>query len=205
MMERIRSFAKTSFLGGVAVILPVVIFLLAFAWLWRSVTRLMKPVTRLVMRASNAQETAAAVFAFLLVLALCFVVGAVVKTRVGRFFYRQLEERIRRVAPGYSLIKDIVEHVVGRQRSPLSAVALVRLFDSEALATAFVTERHANGWVTVFVPCGLNPTTGNIYHLPAARVHPVEAGAEEAMRSIISCGIGSGGLLESCRELPPGS
>jgi uncharacterized membrane protein len=47
----------------------------------------------------------------------------------------------------------------------------------------------------VFVPTGPNPTSGFIYHLDQQYVHPVKVSVEEAMRSVISCGAGSGTLL----------
>lgn len=62
--------------------------------------------------------------------------------------------------------------------------------------TAFVTEQHVDGSYSVFVPTGPNPTSGNIYHLKKKYVHLVDVSVEDAMRSIISCGAGSGKLLK---------
>ena len=88
-------------------------------------------------------------------------------------------------------------HVFDREKSPFSSVALVQAFENDTLMTAFITEEHAKGIYTVFVPCGPNPTTGYIFHLKKQFVHPIEVPIEDAFRSVISCGAGSKPLLDN--------
>jgi uncharacterized membrane protein len=197
MLERVKSFVKTSLLGGVVVILPVVIVFLAFRWLVSVITRVIAPLTRLVTEASRLQSFLAGILTVTLIVLVCFLVGAVLKTRAGIFFYQELENRILRIAPGYSLAKQIVIQFLGQKERPFSRVALVRVFGNETLMTAFVTGVHPDGMYTVFVPSGLNPTTGTIFHLPCEFVHPVDVSVEEAMKSIISCGSGSSALIRA--------
>jgi uncharacterized membrane protein len=106
-----------------------------------------------------------------------------------------IESNLFRKIPGYSMIKDIVSGFFGKKESAFSSVALVRIWGSDTLVTAFVTDKHEDGSYTVFVPTGPNPTSGNIYHLKAENVHIVDVPVQEAMRSIISCGAGSSALV----------
>ena len=191
MLARVKSFVKTSLLGGVVVILPVVIVFLAFRWLVSVIARVIAPLTRLVTEASRLQSFLAGILTVTLIVLICFLVGAILKTRAGNFFYKELENRILKTAPGYSLVKQIVIQFLGQKENPFSRVALVRVFGNETLMTAFVTGVHPDGMYTVFVPSGLNPTTGNIF------VHPVDVSIEEAMKSIISCGSGSSALIRA--------
>ena len=118
----------------------------------------------------------------------------------GYFLHSTVENRVLKIAPGYSLIKETVVQILGSSRKSLfSSVALVQLFGNETLASAFITDRHADGSYTVFVPTGPNPTSGNIFHLKAEYVHPVNVPIEDAIRSIISCGAGSSKLIEAHR------
>jgi len=197
MLARVKSFVKTSLLGGVVVILPVVIVFLAFRWLVSVIARVIAPLTRLVTEASRLQSFLAGILTVTLIVLICFLVGAILKTRAGNFFYKELENRILKTAPGYSLVKQIVIQFLGQKENPFSRVALVRVFGNETLMTAFVTGVHPDGMYTVFVPSGLNPTTGNIFHLPCEFVHPVDVSIEEAMKSIISCGSGSSALIRA--------
>ncbi len=196
-MKRIKAFFKTSLLGGMVVILPVAILVFVFKWLFNLVTDIVQPLTNLVMAKSQIQEILADILVIAVILTVCFIIGVFVRTRLGAFIYKTLENRILKVAPGYSLIKETVLQFLGSKKSPFSSVALVQVFGNETLVSAFVTDTHKDGSYTVFVPTGPNPTSGNIYHLQGKYVHPVDVPVEDAMRSIISCGAGSDKLINA--------
>ncbi len=199
-MSRMKSFIKTSFLGGLTVILPVAILVFVFKWVFNVVTRIIQPVTNLILIKSDVHEILADLLAVAVIIIVCFFVGVIVKTKVGTFIHTSLEDSILKFAPGYSMIKEIVTQFFGRKKVPFSSVALVQIFESETMMTAFVTDEHSDGSYTVFVPTGPNPTSGNIYHLEGKFVHPVDVPVEEAMRSIISCGAGSTRLIDAHRK-----
>ena len=196
-MKRIRDFLKTSLLGGLVVILPVAILIFVFKWIFNLVTNMVQPLTDLVMARSQMQEILADILVIAVILSLCFVIGVFVRTRLGKWIFQTLENKILKIAPGYSLIKETVMQFVASKKSPFSSVALVQIFGNETLVSAFVTDTHEDGSYTVFVPTGPNPTSGNIYHLEARFVHPVDVPVEDAMRSIISCGAGSTKLIKA--------
>ncbi len=196
-MKRIKAFLKTSLLGGVVVILPVAILLFIFKWIFNLVTDIVQPLTNFVMTKSQIQEILADILVIAVILTACFIVGVFVRTRLGTFIYKTFEKRILKIAPGYSLIKETVMQFLGKKKSPFSSVALVQIFGNETLVSAFVTDTHADGSCTIFVPTGPNPTSGNIYHLKGKYVHHVDVSVEDAMRSIISCGAGSTKLINA--------
>lgn len=207
-MERIRRFFWTTVLGGVVVVLPVAILVGLVIWLYGLVGSILLPVTDKLIGARVPSHIVAYAIIFLFTIAMCFAVGLALRTKIGQFIHSQLEQRVLRIAPGYTLIKEIVMQFLGRAKKPFSKVALVRIFDSETLMTAFVTDEHENGSYTVFVPTGPNPTSGNIYHLGPERVTVVDVGIEEAMQSIIACGAGSGRLVRAwakCADQAPPS
>jgi uncharacterized membrane protein len=195
-MDRLKGFLKTSLLGGVVVILPVAILASVMLWLFHFVTGLIAPLTRLLIKDSQLNGFAADVIVIILIVTACFFVGVLVRTRLGGFLYRVLENRILKLAPGYSMIKETVLQLFGnRESSPFSSVAVARIFGNDTRVTAFITDRHADGSYTLFVPTGPNPTSGQIFHVDGKYVQPVDVPVQEAMRSIISCGAGSARLL----------
>ncbi len=196
-MIKLKSLIKTSLLGGVAVILPSAILIFIFKWIFGIVTDIIQPLSTLVMAKSQLREVLADLFVLAIILTVCFVVGLAVKTKIGRFIHDNLETYILKIAPGYRMIKETVMQFIGKRKSPFSSVALVQLFGTETLMTAFITDSHSDSTFSVFVPTGPNPTSGNIYHLKAEYVHPVDVPIESAMRSIISCGAGSSVLIEA--------
>ena len=199
-MSRMKSLIKTSFLGGLTVILPVAILVFVFKWVFGVVARVIQPLTNLILIKSNLREIMADLLALAIIITVCFIVGVIVKTQIGRFIHTSLENSILKFAPGYSLIKETIMQFLGHKKTPFSSVALVQVFGNETMLTAFVTDEHSDGSYTVFVPTGPNPTSGNIYHLESRFVHQVDVSVEDAMRSIISCGVGSARLIDAYRK-----
>lgn len=198
-MENFKTFFKTSILGGLVVILPVAIFFIAAKWLFGVIVSIVKPLTGWIMTDSAVFEFFLDVFAIGLMVMICFAVGVFVRTKLGKWFYETIEEKLFKLVPGYSLIKDTVLSFIGNKKAPFSSVVLVQLFENDVLATAFVTDRHDDR-VTVFVPTGPNPTSGLIYHVKNEYVHEVDISVEQAMRSIISCGAGTEKLYEKFKK-----
>ena len=62
--------------------------------------------------------------------------------------------------------------------------------------TGFITDDQGE-IITVFVPTGPNPTSGNIYHFPKEKVLKTGASVDNGMKSIISCGAGSAEVFAS--------
>jgi uncharacterized membrane protein len=195
-MKKIRDFFKTALLGGVVVMLPIAILLFVANWLVSLLVGLVEPVTSLIQPESKSQERFINFLVIATLIATCFFIGAFTRTRLGSIAFNTFEAWLLKVIPGYSLVKETVTQLFGGKRSFFSAVALVLAFDGPTLMTAFVVARHANGLVTVFAPTGPNPTTGYIFHLEENRVYPVAVSVEEAMRSIIACGVGSGNMIQ---------
>lgn len=196
-MNKIRSFIVTALLGGLIVILPVAILAAVFGWVFSFVTNLIKPFTDLIVANSDMREIIAVVIVLFVIFVVCFFVGLVVRTRLGKFIYQLIERRLLKIAPGYNLIKETVLQILGNKKSPYSSVALAQIFGNDTLVTSFVTDEHSDGSFTVFVPTGPNPTSGCIYHIKGKYVHPIDVSVEDAMRSIISCGAGSARLIEA--------
>jgi uncharacterized membrane protein len=199
-MTRFNNFIRTSLIGGFSVILPIALCAFLLKWLFQTVTGIIRPLTLLVIAKSNIQALFADVVVIVIILLACFIVGIVVKTKVGKFIQDSLEEYILKFAPGYSIIKETVMQFLGKKKLPFSSVVLVQAYDNETLMTGFITDLHPDGLCSVFVPTGPNPTTGFIFHLKREFVHPVDVSVEEAIRSVISCGAGSGKLIKAYSE-----
>ena len=194
-MNRIKEFIKSTVVGGLLVVLPLAIFVFALTWVFGMVSNAISPLAEVVMAKSPLHGVVVDVIVIVLLVAVCFAIGALVRTRFGKWLYATIEARLLLKVPGYSLIKETVSQFLGNKESPFSSVALVQIFGNETYVSAFVTDKHKDGSYTVFVPTGPNPTSGNIYHLPGKHVHPVKVPVEDAMRSIISCGAGSTALV----------
>jgi uncharacterized membrane protein len=199
-MERLKTFVKTTMIGGIGVILPVIILVLVFSWLFRFVTRNVRPLTNLIFADPEAIGLFADIISIILIIAVCFLIGMFVKTKIGTYVYNSIERVLLDKIPGYNLAKDTVAQFIGGGEMPFSSVALVKPFGTDTLMTGFITDKHVDGSYTVFVPTGPNPTSGNILHVAPENLFKVEVPVEHAMRSIIACGAGSNELIEEYND-----
>jgi uncharacterized membrane protein len=119
-----------------------------------------------------------------------FFIGIIIQTRIGRFFRKVFEKRYLMKIPGYRIARETVMQFFGKNKSFFSQVVLVNLFNSGTLMTGFITEDQGE-ILTIFVPTGPNPTSGNIYHVSREQVLFTGTSVENGMKTIISCGAGS--------------
>ena len=112
-----------------------------------------------------------------------------------------MEQRILKIAPGYTLIKETAKQFLGNRPSPFSEVAICTVDGSERRVTAFVTEKHSDGGYSVFVPTAPSPMSGAVYHLPGKWVTIVDISVEQVMQTFISCGAGSEKVMELYRQV----
>jgi uncharacterized membrane protein len=198
-MKKIGNFIKTTLFGGLLVILPIMLTFFLMRWIFNIVSRVIEPLTMLIMRQPHMWKLVADMISVILIILVCFVIGLVVKTKIGRYLFAAFDNRILKIAPGYSLFKETLKQLVGQEKRPFSSVVLAKIFASDTLMTGFITDEHPDGRYTVYFPSALNPTTGLLCHLKNEDVQKIDVSVETAMRSIISCGVGSSGLFEKMR------
>ena len=195
-MERIKTFIKTALIGGIGVILPIIILVMVFSWLFNFVTGNIQPLTNLIFADPDSIGIFADIISIIIIIIACFLLGLIVRTKLGQYIHNSIEETFLKKIPGYNIAKDTVEQFIGREEMPFSSVVLVKILDNDTLVTGFITDKHSNGSYTVFVPTGPNPTSGNILHVKSENVFKVDIPLEHAMKSIIACGAGSNKLVE---------
>jgi len=197
-LKRFRNFLRTTLFGGVVALAPLTLIVLLFRWVINLIGRNLTPLVDRLLQDPDPNpyfKFTLYVITFAAILLFFFIIGLVVRTRL-RAFLNRFEDRYLRKIPGYKLVKETVQQFFGKNRSFFKEVVLVDIFKSGALMTGFITDDQGD-IITVFVPTGPNPTSGNIYHLQKERVFKTGASVDSGMTSIISCGAGSAEIFES--------
>ena len=197
-LKRFRNFLRTTLFGGVVALAPLTLIVLLFRWVINLIGRNLTPLVDRLLQDPDPNpyfKFALYVITFAAILLFFFIIGLVVRTRLKAFLNR-FEDRYLLKIPGYKLAKETVQQFFGKNRSFFKEVVLVDIFNSGVLMTGFITDDQGE-IITVFVPTGPNPTSGNIYHLQKERVHRTGASVDNGMKSIISCGAGSTEIFES--------
>lgn len=194
--KRLKNFFRTTFIGGLVALLPITLVVLLFRWIIGLVEKYLGPLVGLVETDSPLYRFGLYLLALIGIFLLFFFIGLIIKTSWGNFIRNGLEKRYLSKIPGYKLTRETVMQFFGKNRSFFREVVLVDLFNSGTLMTGFITDDQGEV-VTVFVPTGPNPTSGNIYHVPAEKVTKTSAHVDAGMKTIISCGAGSKDVFAS--------
>ena len=192
IFKRIQNFLRTTLIGGVVALAPLTLIILLFRWVINMIGRNLTPVVDKLLQDPDPNpyfKFTLYVLTFTAILLFFFVIGLTVRTRLW-VFMNKAEDRYLLKVPGYKLVKETVQQFFGKNQSFFKEVVLVDIFNSGALMTGFITDDQGE-IITVFVPTGPNPTSGNIYHLQRDRVLKTKASVDNGMKTIISCGAGS--------------
>ncbi len=200
-MKRLGDFIKTTLMGGLLVVLPIVLTFFLIRWIFNFVSGQISPLTKLIIGDSGTQKIFGDAISIVIIIITFFVIGLTVRTRFGKFFFSRFEKYILKIAPGYSLFKETLKQLIGQHNRPFSSVVLGRVFGNETLMTGFVTDEHPDGRLTVFFPSALNPTTGLLCHMRGKDITRVDVSVETAMRTIIGCGTGASILFEKTKKI----
>ena len=187
-MRGFRDFVVSSLVGGLLVLVPLYLAILLLLKAAKSLAGLVKPLAGLLPDWVPGEH----LLSLLLVLLLCFLVGAALSTRIGRVTLRQVERSVFERVPGYTLLRSLTQQVAGEEQENVWKPALAEI--EEALVPAFIIEAFTDGRYTVFVPSVPTPFAGAVYVLGPERVHPLDVPFTVAIKSISRWGAG-------CREL----
>jgi len=198
IFKRFRKFLRTTLIGGVVALAPLTLIVLLFRWVINLIGRTLTPLVDTILQNPDPNpyfKFAVYLLSVIAILLFFFIIGLIIRTRLFRFLNRA-EDRYLLKIPGYKIAKETVQQFFGKNRSFFKEVVLVDIFNSEALMTGFITDDQGD-IISVFVPTGPNPTSGNIYHLKKERVTRTKAPVDVGMKTIISCGAGSAEVFAS--------
>lgn len=193
-MKTLAEFTKTTLIGGVLIILPIYVAVLLLAKTVRGLLALLAPVTAQIPAGVEFRQ----VVAVLLLVAVCFVVGVVVRTGPGLRAKNAFEQAVLEKLPGYTFLRGLVKRLTGHSEEHMLEPALVEIED--ALVPALIVEKLDDGSYTVLVPSAPTPMAGSIYILPGERVHPVDIPFAKAIGVFSKWGAGAGEFVGAMKD-----
>jgi uncharacterized membrane protein len=185
-------FLKTTILGGVLVLLPLLIIVAAVQKAFGIAVSILEPIENLLPGLTVLGVRLPYVMAALIIVLICFLAGLLARTELGTRFRRNLERRVLDRIPGYAMFRSMVSGTLPTDQ-PVD-VALVEMEGMQCIA--FVMERNPNGYVTLFVPSAPTPTAGSVFFVEASRVQVIDASIKDALNCISRLGMGSGPALQ---------
>jgi uncharacterized membrane protein len=193
-MNRSLHFVGRAVLTGFLTLVPIYLALLLLLKGMDSLAKVVHPLTVLLPDWLPAER----ILSLLIVLAICFLIGAAMFTRTGRAIRRRIEASFLQKIPGYEVIRGLTQQLSGENRQNNWKPALVEI--EEALVPAFIIEKFEDGRYTVFVPSVPTPLSGALYILEPSRVHPVDVPFTQALLVVSKWGSGAEALEKAMQK-----
>jgi uncharacterized membrane protein len=188
-MKNALSAVLRSTISGMLIVIPIYLAILLLLKGMKTVVGLVRPFALLLpdwLPAENA-------LSLVLVLLVCFFIGAAVRTEAGRRVREKIERSFFERIPGYALLRGLTQQMAGDKRQNVWKPAMIQ-FD-ESLILGFIIEEFVDGRYTVFVPSIPTPLAGAVYVLERKRVYPLDVSFTEALKSVSKWGAGSKDLV----------
>ena len=131
--------------------------------------------------------------ALLLLIAICYGIGALVRTQIGAWSFERIERLLLQHVPFYKIISNILKGFAeeGMAYPPV----LAQLSGPGAAVLGTVIEENDNDTLTVFVPTAPAMTVGSLHVLSRDRVTYLNASTLDLVNCVTEWGIGSGKLI----------
>jgi uncharacterized membrane protein len=197
-MHSIWNFLKTTALGGLVVLLPVVVAAYLVVFVAQAVVKAVSPLGKMLGFDTASDWGLAVVIAIALLIASCFVLGLAVRTTAGRYLGVWLERRLLQYLPGYDLLKLLSRKLSGKDEGSFGKPVLVRNGDVRQIG--FLMEELPDQTVTVFVPVAPAMTVGWVYLVQADRIERLSAPLMDVFNCLGTLGCGAGKLMANTQR-----
>ena len=183
------SFVLRAILAGFLFVIPIYLAVLLLLKGMKSVAGIVRPLSKLLPESIPADT----LLSLLLVLVVCFLIGAAFHTRAGSNLRQRIEKGLFERVPGYAVIRSLTQKITGSSDDKIWKPALFEL--EECLVPSFIIEEHDDGRYTIFVPSIPTPFAGAVFIADRARVHPLDVPFTDALRTVSKWGSGSKDLV----------
>jgi uncharacterized membrane protein len=192
-----KQFLKTTIIGGVIFLLPVVLvlFFLGQALAWA--TKLLEPVLQhlqIERFGTLAGVSLVTVLSAAFLLLVSFAAGLVARTAAGASLSGWLDSSLLGRLPQYRLLKSMAEGMARADQAQDSMKPVLVSVDC-GWQLGYLLETLESGWAVVFLPQAPTPMSGNVMYVPADCVRALDLTMTQATTLVKSIGIGSRKLL----------
>lgn len=184
---RILEFFKSTVVGGVFVLGPIVILAVIVGKLVDAIVTGAGPVLAWLPFKTVGGVSIVVLVAIAVVIVLCFLAGLLARTTLMGRLVKSVESLVLSKVPGYSLMKSMGESFVGAEGKGTRQPVLARFEASWMIG--FIMDTLPDGRLAVFVPAAPNGMTGQLHIMNADRVEKLDVSVTAALDCIGRLGV----------------
>ena len=182
-------FLKTTVLGGILFLVPIIIFIAIIGKALEITNKLAIPIAELLGVDKIVGIAVAELLAIGILVLVCFIAGLAAKTLHAKKFVQSLETNILEKIPAYELLKAKTQSVLKPEETEGMSPVTARFDDSWQLA--FEIERIESGKVVIFLPGAPDPWSGSVCIVTQDRVSPLDLTVKSVVDLMKRLGKGS--------------
>lgn len=189
------NFFKTTLLGGVIFLVPIVIFVAVVGKGLEFTNKLAEPLSRILPIESVGGVAVAHLVALAILVLICFIAGLVARTNTARRFVASLESNVLDRIPAYALVKAKAGSVLNPQDTEDMRPVLIRFDDSWQLG--FEVEKVSEEKSLVYLPGAPDPWSGSVCAVTTDRLSVLDVNVKTASDLMKRLGKGSTATLKN--------
>ena len=171
-MKKIARFLKTTAVGGLLFLLPLIVIGALIGQVVPIVVTVADALGEIIPAKTAAGITLIILLAVAIVLLLCFGAGLLARRSLGRRISQGFEKKLLLLFPRYSIFKDQLKGSIGGDETKPRMKPVLARFD-DSLRIGFEMERTDADLVTVYLPGAPDPWSGSVVFLNNDRVQPL--------------------------------
>ena len=192
-MKSFTSFIKTTLIGGLFFIIPIVLVVFVFGKVIEIFRKLVAPIAQNISVSLFGEHALSRIIAMVILVLACFIAGLLTKTKVARQLKEWVEDHILSNIPGYSLLIGMGENAAGIESKNLNEVVLIDI--EEVWQIGFLMEQLDDDLNAVFIPGAPNPMSGDVVFVKRDRLKLLDITGLNAMKILKKLGIDSKKIL----------
>ena len=194
-MKTLANFLKTTALGGVVFLIPLVAVVAIIGKAMSLVSVFAEGLDRLIPFDVVAGLALRDILALGIVLAATLLAGIVAKSALFAGAAAKLDDLLMQLIPGYSWVKGITGSISDSDAESTLKPVLAKLDDQTLIG--FEIERTPDDLVVLYLPGAPDPRSGTVAYMTADRITRLDTSFAAVARTMKSLGRGSSQILDS--------
>ena len=189
-----KGFLRRTVLGGLFVVLPAAVILIALGELDASIRTFMEPFASVLPFGTRVP----ALWALVAVVLLSIAAGLILQLPLVRKAYTSVTDWLAGRSSVFGFLRGFERSVLEKTGNKPLKAALVEI--DGCLMPAIVVQELMDGRYVVFVPAVPSPNQGSIYICARERVHLLDASVHQVTSCVGSWGVGADALVKAMRK-----
>ena len=188
-MEKITEFLKTTALGGIFVLVPLLLLYLLLTEALGLIVALATPIADLFPQGTFDEADFLVLIALFLIVGASFLIGLALRFSIGRRLGDWIGRNILDRLPVYNVLKQLTKGFVHTEDGAAFRPAVLSSPGGER-ELAYVIEEHGDGQVTVLVPWAPTAFAGSVKILDRDRVEVLDTNLADFTMVLSHWGVG---------------